>query len=124
MIVDSSALVAVVKGELGFEALASTIEEAETAKVSAASALETWIVLGAERQALADLTLSVVDIVPFDAEQARIAREAYLRFGKGSRSKAQLNFGDCMTYALVKVTGEPLLFKGDDFTHTDLVSAR
>ncbi len=65
-----------------------------------------------------------ISVVPFDATQARIAREAYARFGKGSGSTAGLNFGDCMTYALAKVTGEPLLFKGDDFTHTDVTPAR
>ena len=65
-----------------------------------------------------------ISVVPFDAAQARIAREAHARFGKGSGSKAGLNFGDCVTYALAKVTGEPLLFKGDDFAHTDVTPAR
>ena len=56
--------------------------------------------------------------------QARIAREAYRDFGKGSGHPAKLNFGDCFAYALAKTTGEPLLFKGDDFIHTDVISAR
>ena len=64
-----------------------------------------------------------IAIIPFDADHARVAREAYARYGKKSGSSARLNFGDCMTYALAKITGEPLLFKGDDFTHTDLTSA-
>jgi ribonuclease VapC len=65
-----------------------------------------------------------IDVVPFDADHARLARDAYTRFGKHPSSKAKLNFGDCMAYALAKATGEPLLFKGDDFTHTDLTPAR
>lgn len=65
-----------------------------------------------------------IAVVPVDAAQARLARAAYARYGRRSGSRAQLNFGDCMAYALAKVTGEPLLFKGDDFTHTDVTSAR
>jgi ribonuclease VapC len=61
--------------------------------------------------------------VPFDAEQLAAARDAHRRYGRNSGSRAQLNFGDCMSYALAKVTGEPLLFKGDDFTHTDITPA-
>jgi ribonuclease VapC len=68
------------------------------------------------------LSLFYVRVVPFDLEQATLARDAFLRYGKG-RHKAGLNFGDCMTYALAKQTGEPLLFKGDDFSQTDLVAA-
>ena len=61
-------------------------------------------------------------IIPFDAEQAIIAADAYSRYGRG-RHPAGLNFGDCFAYALAKKTGEPLLFKGDDFIHTDIPSA-
>lgn len=60
-------------------------------------------------------------IEPVTEEQARIAREAYRDFGKGSGHPAQLNFGDCFAYALAKATGEALLFKGGDFTHTDIM---
>jgi len=63
-------------------------------------------------------------IEPVTEEQARIAREAYRDFGKGSRHPAQLNFGDCFAYGLAKVTGEPLLFKGNDFSRTDIAPAR
>jgi ribonuclease VapC len=66
---------------------------------------------------------SALIVVPFDAEQARIAREAYRTFGKGSGHKARLNFGDCFAYALARVTGEPLLYKGGDFGETDVASA-
>ncbi len=65
-----------------------------------------------------------IDVVAFTADHARLAREAYARFGKGSRSRARLNLGDCFSYALAKVKDEPLLFKGDDFTHTDVRAAR
>ena len=61
-------------------------------------------------------------IEPVTEAQARTAREAYRDFGKGSEHPARLNFGDCFAYALAKATGEPLLFKGDDFTHTDLAA--
>lgn len=59
----------------------------------------------------------------FGAEHARVARAAYARYGKGSGSAARLNLGDCFSYALATVSGQPLLFKGDDFTHTDVVAA-
>lgn len=61
-----------------------------------------------------------VEVVPFTPSQARLAQEAYLRFGRGSGHPARLNLGDCISYALAKDTGEPLLFKGNDFVHTDL----
>ncbi len=66
------------------------------------------------------LVANNIAIAEVTAEQARIARQAYRDFGKGSGHPAQLNFGDCLTYALAKETGEPILFKGDDFSHTDL----
>lgn len=64
-----------------------------------------------------------VEIVPFTLEHAEIANRAYLAFGKGYHARAKLNLGDCFSYALAKATGEPLLFVGDDFTHTDIPSA-
>jgi len=64
-----------------------------------------------------------ISVEPVTLEQARLAREAYRDFGKGSGHPAKLNFGDCFAYALAKATGEPLLFKGDDFIHTDISSA-
>ena len=66
---------------------------------------------------------AAISIEPVTAEQARIARQAYRDFGKGSRHPAQLNFGDCFAYALAKELREPLLFKGNDFIHTDVVPA-
>lgn len=63
-----------------------------------------------------------IELVPVSAQHAAVAREAYRRFGRGSRSGAALNFGDCFSYALAIVSGEPLLFTGEDFTHTDVAS--
>lgn len=64
-----------------------------------------------------------IELAPFDVVQLDAARAAGARYGKGTRHPAQLNFGDCMSYALAKVSGEPLLFKGDDFTYTDVEPA-
>lgn len=64
-----------------------------------------------------------IEVVPVDVDQARVAREAYRDYGRGSGHPAKLNFGDCFAYALASVTDEPLLYKGDDFVHTDIRSA-
>ena len=124
MIADSSALVAVLKDEPERAEFLAAISR-EVTRVSAATVLETAIVVRPSRFEDLDELLDDADItvVGFDLAQVRIAREAYARYGKKSGSKARLNFGDCMTYALAKITGEPLLFKGEDFTHTDLESA-
>jgi ribonuclease VapC len=124
MIVDSSVLVAILRNEPEAQELREQVA-ANPARTSAASVLETSIVMRSERQHEVDRLLqdAEIGIVPFDIEQARVARDAYARFGKVPGSIARLNFGDCMAYALAKVTGEPLLFKGDNFTHTDIESA-
>jgi ribonuclease VapC len=125
LIVDSSALVAILNGEPEEDPFKALIARHHT-RISAATALETAIVVRERRHQLLDALLqdTEISVVPFDAAQARAAREAYARFGKKSGSPARLNFGDCMAYALAKVSGEPLLFKGDDFTHTDVTPAR
>jgi ribonuclease VapC len=125
VIVDASALVAILHGEPGAGEFKSLVAGSVT-YVSAATALEAAIVVTPGRHHELDQLLVDGDItvVPFDHAQAKVAREAYARFGRRSGSKAQLNFGDSITYALAKVTGEPLLFKGDDFTHTDITPAR
>jgi ribonuclease VapC len=126
MIVDSSALVAVLKKEPDWLALLKTIESAGSVRLSAASYLETAIVLDKERDpvlsaGLEDLIAEAeIVIEPVTPEQARIARAAYRDYGKGSGHRANLNFGDCFSYALARVQREPILFKGDDFIHTDL----
>ena len=125
MIVDSSAIVAVLRGEPEQVKFSALLAATPRCRLSAATLLETFIVQGQDRCGEVDELLAAIDaeVVPFDAEQARIARVAHGRFGKGTGSPAQLNFGDCMSYALAKVRGEPLLFKGDDFTHTDIEPA-
>ena len=97
--------------------------------MSAATYLESCIVVDGYRDAIlrarfdAILEETAVEIVPFTAEHANVARQAYRDFGKGSGHRANLNFGDCFAYALARVKREPLLYKGDDFVHTDLRSA-
>ena len=129
MVIDTSAIVAVLLVEADRERLTTLILEAETKAISAANVLETGIVLESRRGEAAghefDLFLNQagVDIVPVDAEQIEIARMAWRRYGKG-RHPAALNFGDCFAYALAKVLDEPLLSKGTDFARTDIQCVR
>lgn len=129
MIVDSSALLAILRAEPEALSCAQAIENAASRRMSAANFLETAIVIDGSRDPVAsrrfdDLLREAGFLVePVTEEQAKIAREAYRDFGKGSGHPAQLNFGDCFAYALAKVTGEPLLFKGNDFRHTDIAAA-
>ncbi|CAM4037614.1 type II toxin-antitoxin system VapC family toxin [Janibacter anophelis] len=124
MIVDTSALVAVLRGEHDADRFIAAMESAPDLRVSTATVLECTLVLGPRRTELLDELLQVVaaEIVPFDEEQLALAREAHRRYGRGSGSAARLNFGDCFTYALAHSRGEPLLFKGDDFTRTDVTA--
>ena len=129
MIVDSSALVAILKREPEQAAFSALLESTKDVKMSAATYFETSIVIDSLRDTLTSSLLddlierSKIVIEPVTAEQAKIAREAYRIFGKGSGHPANLNFGDCFTYALARDKREPLLFKGDDFVHTDLRAA-
>jgi ribonuclease VapC len=128
MIVDSSAILAVLFSESDAETYARAIAEADSCRVSAATFVEIAIVVEAQtknsgsRQFDAFMRRAEITIEPVTEEQAHIARQAYTDFGKG-RHGAALNFGDCFSYALAKVTGEPLLFKGDDFKQTDIIPA-
>jgi len=130
VIVDTSALLAILRDEPEALACAEAIERAAIRRISAGSWLETAIVIDASGDPVAsrkfDELLEVANIVvePVTAEQARIGRGAYRDFGKGSGHPARLNLGDCFAYALAKESGEPLLFKGLDFSQTDLASAR
>ncbi|MGI8522869.1 MAG: type II toxin-antitoxin system VapC family toxin [Nocardioides sp.] len=122
MIIDSSALVAILHDEAEAAAFVRVMEQATTLKMSTCTALEVYLV---ERPGRADrlddfLAGAQIELVAFDVEQLRLARSAHVRFGRGCGHPAKLNFGDCFSYALAKTTGEPLLFKGDDFTHTDV----
>jgi len=130
MIVDASALIAILRDEPDAMSYAQAIAEAATRRISAASYVETAAVIDASRDPIASRRLDDLlrearfVIEPVTEAQARIAREAYRDFGRGSGHPALLNFGDCFAYALAKAMNEPLLFKGDDFTHTDLTPAR
>ncbi len=129
MIVDSSALVAILNDEPEAEPFSEAIQSAARARMSAANFLEAAIVADSQRNPVASrhfddlLAKFEIQIEPVTESQVRIARAAYRDFGKGSRHKANLNFGDCFAYALALTTGEPLLFKGNDFNHTGIVSA-
>ena len=128
MIVDTSALVAILAREPGFEALDDAITRAPSCRLSAAGFVETSIVVesrgGADARRFFESLLSRagVSIEPVSVEHALLAREAFSDYGKG-RHPAHLNFGDCFSYALAKATGESLLFKGDDFRKTDIIPA-
>jgi ribonuclease VapC len=126
VILDSSAVIAIVRDEPEQREFATLIGDDPAPLISAPTLLECLLVSGAGRAHKVGELLQVagVDIVPFDESHARVAAAAHAAYGKGSGSQAGLNFGDCMTYALAKVTGQPLLFKGDDFTHTDVKPAR
>jgi len=129
VIVDSSAIIAILKQEPEARTLFEAIKSAQSVSMSAASFFETSIVVDSRRDPAASRELDnfcdriALNFIAFDQEQARIAREAYRDFGKGSGHKARLNLGDCFAYALAKVTDEPLLYKGKDFQHTDVASA-
>ena len=128
MIVETSAVLAILFNESDAETYARAISEAESRRMSAASFVEAAVVVEAQtretgsRQFDAFFRRAGIVIEPVTEEQAHAARQAYTDFGKG-RHAAGLNFGDCFAYALAKVTGEPLLFKGEDFRKTDVKAA-
>lgn len=129
MIVDTSAIVAIALNESGRDRLVDALLGAPAPKISAATLVEVAAVL-TRRLAPEDLRRveRLIDqlgimTVSFDAEQATNATRAYRDFGRGSGHRAGLNLGDCYSYALAAVTGEPLLYVGDDFSHTDITSA-
>ena len=128
MIVDTSAIVAILLGEpesAGFEA---ALVRARRCRMSTATYVEMVTVVDrkvghdAVLEAEAMIAKANIDLVPVTVEQARWARHARLTYGVG-RHSANLNLGDCFAYALAKETGEPLLFKGNDFAHTDVIAA-
>jgi ribonuclease VapC len=126
--VDTSALVAILLGEPEAAGFAQAITEAERCFMSAANVLEASMVMIGRRspeiaRAIDDfIARRGIEIVPLDEAQSLAGREAFVRFGKG-RHPAGLNFGDCMSYALAKTRGLPLLYKGADFTKTDIAAA-
>jgi ribonuclease VapC len=126
MIVDTSALIAILRLEPDGIVYEQALASSPVNRISAASYLEASIVLDRSRDPVVSRRLDEVleagefTIEPVTPTQARIARAAYREFGKGSGHRAGLNFGDCFAYALARELGEPLLFKGDDFKHTDI----
>ena len=129
MVIDPSAIVAMIAGEDERQVLLQACRSSASVRLSAAGYLEAAIVLdGRDDPVLSReldelLTLLGVIIEPVSATQAQIARRAYKEFGRGSGHPARLNFGDCFSYALAKQTDEPLLFKGTDFARTDVLVA-
>jgi ribonuclease VapC len=127
--IDSSALVAILRNEPNALLFAEAIGATDSAIVSAVNCFETSMVLVGSAHAEtvwlpldALLIRAKIAVIPFDVEQARFARAAFLKYGKG-RHPAALNFGDCAAYALAKSRNVPLLYKGADFARTDIVSA-
>jgi len=129
MIIDTSAFIAILRDEEDAMVFARAIANTATRRISAATYVETAAVIDASRDPIAsrrfdDLLHEAQFAIESVTEmQARIAREAYRDFGRGSGHPARLNFGDCFAYALAKAMDEPLLFKGEDFTRTDITSA-
>ncbi|TPK72463.1 type II toxin-antitoxin system VapC family toxin [Mesorhizobium sp. B2-4-15] len=128
MIVDSSALVAVLRAEPGHDQFVRAIANAGRRLIAAPTLLETTMVLvGGWQDEIADrldafLSAASIDTIPFTADHAAVARQAFLRYGKG-RHPAALNFGDCIAYAAARLEVMPLLFKGNDFRLTDIEPA-
>jgi ribonuclease VapC len=129
VIVDTSAIVAILRDEPDAASFAGAIADARVRRVSAVNYVEAAAVIDGSRDPIASRRFddffreASFSIETVTAEQALIAREAYRDFGRGSGHPARLNFGDCFAYALAKAMSEPLLFKGQDFRHTDLISA-
>ena len=128
MIVDSSAIIAILRDEPDASAISAALQIAPVCRISAVTYVEAAVVIDSNRNPVLsrrfdDLLRDVgAQVETVTLEQAKIARQAYRDFGKG-KHKAGLNFGDCFAYALAKETDEPLLFKGDDFRYTDVEPA-
>jgi ribonuclease VapC len=132
IVVDTSSVVAIFRQEADASSHAEAIGADDQPRMSAATVLETSMVLrGLKRISAAEaerwldefLQAASIQVEPVTREQADIARQAHVRFGKGTGHAAQLNFGDCFAYALARTLSAPLLYKGDDFSLTDLASA-
>ena len=125
MIVDSSAILAILFNEPDAAIYAEAIANTSSCRISAANYVEAAVVIEAQnpragsRQFDTFMRRARITVEPVTEEQAHLARQAYADFGKG-RHPAGLNFGDCFSYALAKAMGEPLLFKGNDFSKTDV----
>jgi ribonuclease VapC len=126
MVIDTSAIFAILNGEPEAETFANAILNDSTRLISTGTALEISIVVRARKgepgikELDSFLSITEIDIIDFDENQLTMARYAFEHYGKGMDNSAKLNFGDCFAYALSKTSGEPLLFKGDDFSQTDI----
>lgn len=129
MILDTSAIIAILRNETEAPVFAKAVEKAAHRRISAVNYVESAAVIDASRDPIASrrfddlLREAQVAVEPVTEAQARLARQAYRDFGKGSGHPAKLNFGDCFAYALAKARNESLLFKGDDFSQTDVADA-
>ena len=128
MIVDSSALMAIVNDEPDAKRLLAAVAAAEC-RMSVANWLEVTIVADSRSSAHGErldriIEALTIEVVPVSVREGAVARAAYRRYGRGSGAQARLNFGDCFAYALSVTAGEPLLFIGEAFTHTDVARAR
>jgi ribonuclease VapC len=129
MIIDTSAIIAILRDEPDAASYARAIADAPDRRVSAVNFVESAVVIDASRDPIASRQFDEfvkeanISIESVTETQAQIARNAYRDFGRDSGHPAKLNFGDCFAYALTKESGESLLFKGGDFVHTDVVSA-
>jgi len=129
LIDDKSALVAILRQEPEHSVFEKILDDAESLRISAANYLELSIVIDSRRDPALSREIDdlldrfSIEVEPVTVEQALIAREAYRDYGRGSGHAANLNFGDCFSYALARAKREPILYKGDDFGHTDLRSA-
>jgi ribonuclease VapC len=128
LILDSSAVISVLREEEGHKRLHGPLERADTLAIGAPTLFETGMVaigrLGGSGRALVGQFLEdwAVEVTPFDARHWRVAADAFVRYGKG-RHPAALNYGDCMTYATAQIADAPLLFVGEDFSQTDIAAA-
>ena len=130
MILDAAALVAFLRQEADYERVRNALAYSiEPLRMSSASFLESAIVIDGKRSPVASRELDKlivsfeIEVFPFTAEHARIARETFRDYGDGSGHPAKLNFGDCMAYALARSEREPFLYVGNDFSHTDVEAA-
>jgi ribonuclease VapC len=130
MIIDTSVLIAILRRETGYEDYLKRLEYVEgSVSISTSTLLEAHIVVqrlgqdGLEKMLVEMIEDYSVAVLPFSISQQQLAVTAHAAYGKGSGHPAKLNFGDCFAYALAKETGEPLLYKGNDFSQTDVESA-
>ncbi|HEY8483255.1 MAG TPA: type II toxin-antitoxin system VapC family toxin [Longimicrobiales bacterium] len=127
MVIDTSALIAILLGEPEAAALVDAIAADETRLVGAPTLVEASAIMVARKGPQGAIALDAllerldIEVVAMSAEAASLARSAYTRYGKGVGSPGVLNYGDCLSYGVAMATGEPLLFKGDDFTQTDVL---